>query len=262
MHLSPGCLTKYEDVCRANGQSEDTIRVKIRNLQIFANFCAKQELTHGLIHNWRAYIAEKYATPHSRNNMICKTNVFLDFLGLAELRIAYFQVDRRKLYLKARSAITIDEFKAMLEYTEKTDAKANLLLRVLATTGIRSGEIHHITVEAVAVGSASFIHHKKPRKVLLPLGLCKMLSNYAQDQGITAGPVFISRRGNPIHQRGIGVYLKNIAENVGIERDKINPTAFRILFANVYYQKYGDLSGLTDLLGVTKLDMTVLYVQE
>jgi len=263
MYLTPKLLIEYAQKCREDGQSEETIKVKLRNLRTFFNFCGGRKITSKLLSLWREYIAEKYVKPHTRNNMVSKTNVFLDFFGLPDMKMKYFEIDRHILHTKLDKNVTLDELKAMLEYTEKKGkVKMNLLLRVLAITGIRSGEIQHITVEAVDAGYAEFIHHKKNRKVLLPENLRKRLKDYADAQDITFGPIFISRNGNPIHQRGIGTELKTIAEKVGIPKNKINPTAFRILFANTYYEKYGDLSGLTDLLGVKDMNMSVLYIKE
>jgi len=263
MQITAALLTEYAQKCRDDGQRENTIAVKSRNLRILAEFCAGNELTIDLMAKWREYIAARYTKPHSRNIMVCKTNVFLAYLGLSELKIKPFEVERYKLHSKSAGDVTIEEMKKMLDYTEKTrDIRANLLLRTLAVTGIRSGEIQHITVEAVATGVAKFIHYKKPRKVLLPNNLCNLLKDYACSQHIISGPIFITIHGNPIHQRNIGAILKKIAVKVDIPKDKINPTAFRVLFADTYYKKYGDLSGLTDLLGVKNMNMAVLYVKD
>ena len=263
MRLTHNHLEKYIQQCRVDGQNTETIKVKHRNLRIFFGFCAGKEITPELLSDWRKYIAERYKTPRSRNAKVCNTNVFLEYLGLKELRIKSFECNHHILYSKKRESVTIGELKKMLAYTEKTgDSRTHLLLRTLALTGIRSGEIQHITVEAVKAGYTAFIHHKQPRKVLLPDSLCRTLREYADSQNIISGPIFLTRNGLPVHPRNIGTELKQIAEKVGIPKDKINPTAFRILFANTYYEKYDDLSGLTDLLGVKDLNMTVLYVKE
>jgi|GEM_PF-2396681 len=263
MFISSSLLTEYVHKCRADGQGEETAKVTYRNLRIFVDFCANKELNANLLSDWRRYLAERYTSPYTRNAMVSKTNTFLDYLGLFELRVKSFAVEYHKLHSKSKYGVTLDELKKMLKYTEETkNFRVNLLLRVLAITGIRSGEIQYITVEAVNAGFSGFIHYKKPRNVLLPNSLCKHLTDYAKSQGITTGPIFITKQGNPMHQRNIGTDLKRIAVKVDIPKDKINPTAFRILFANTYYEKYGDLSGLTDLLGVKDLNMTVLYVKK
>ena len=263
MRLTPKHLDEYTAQCRFGGQSEATIKVKHRNLRIFVDYCAGAVLTTTLMAGWRAYIAERYTKAYSRINMVCKTNVFLDFLGLPELKIKSFDVERRKLHSKRDEGLTLDELKQLLDYTEKVGKTGmNLLLHVLATTGIRSGEIAHITIEAVDIGFAEFVHHRNPRKVLLPDRLRTRLKEYAHAQGIRSGAIFVTRNGTPIHQRNIGSELKKIAAAVDIPKDKVNPTAFRILFAKTYYEKYGDLSGLTDLLGVKDLNMSVLYIKE
>ena len=233
MRLTPKLLNEYAQKCRIDGQSEETIKVKIRNLQILFDFCADSELSAELMAGWRVYIMERFNKPHSRNNMVCKTNVFLDYLGLSDFKIKSFYVKRHKFHSMGSDGISADDFKQMLAYTEKKNKRrANLLLRVLATTGIRSGEVRHITVEAVDVGYASFVHHKKPQKVLLPEKLRERLRDYANMQSITTGPLFITRNGNLIHQRSIGSELKKIAEKVNIPKDKISPTTLRLLFAN------------------------------
>ena len=263
MRLTHYHLEQYIQKCRVDEQTAETIKVKHRNLRIFFGFCAGKEITPELLSGWRKYIAERYKTPYSRNTKVCNTNVFLEHLGLTELRIKPFEYERHILYSKKRESVTIDELKKMLAYTEKTgNIRTHLLLRTLTLTGIRSGEIQYITVEAAKAGYAAFTHHKHPRKVLLPDNLSRTLKNYADSQDITSGPIFLTRNGLPVHPRNIGTELKQIAEKAGISKDKINPTAFRILFANTYYEKYDDLSGLTDLLGVKDLYMTVLYVKE
>jgi len=263
MRITPNHITEYAKECRANGQGEETIKVTLRNLRILVGFCANHDLTAALMTSWRNYLTERYTSLHTRNAMISKTNTFLDYLGFQELRVEAYKVEYHKLHSKSKYGITMDELKKMLEYTKETEnIRANLLIRVLAVTGIRSGEIQYITAETVSAGFAEFHHCKSPRKVLLPKSLCKLLLEYATTEGIVSGPVFITKNGNPIHQRNIGTDLKKIAAKVGVSKNKINATAFRLLFANTYYEKYGDVSGLTDLLGVKDFNMAVLYIKE
>jgi site-specific recombinase XerD len=55
--------------------------------------------------------------------------------------------------------------------------------------------------------------------------------------------------------------LKDLADAAGVDRSKVSPTALRQLFAKTYYDKFGDLAGLTDILGIKEIEQAALYVK-
>jgi site-specific recombinase XerD len=254
-------LRQYGEYCLQAGQAEETVKVKLRNLAIFMEFCGDEEPSQELIARFRSYVIDRYNTPTSRNNMLCKVKVFLRFIGRSDLATSGVKVDRYKKSLKTDERLTSEDLSLMLEHlASRGEELMSLILLLLATAGVRSGELQYITVEAAENKEVTFEHHGKPRRVILPEDLCRKLKAYADERNITSGAIIITRHGNPVNQRTLSTQLKRLAERVGIPREKMSATALRVLFAELYYEKFGDLPGLTDLLGLKDESSTALYV--
>ena len=56
--------------------------------------------------------------------------------------------------------------------------------------------------------------------------------------------------------------MKRICKIAGIAREKVYPHAFRHLFARMYYQLTGDISGLADILGHSSIETTRIYTAD
>jgi site-specific recombinase XerD len=136
-----------------------------------------------------------------------------------------------------------------------------LLAEVIAKTGIRTGELKQLTVEAVAFGKLETVWRDVRHSVIIPVKLRERLLTYANDSGINSGAIFITRSGSPIDNGDAYWILKALADAAGVERSRVSPVSLRHLFAKTYYSKFGDLSGLTELLGIKEMEQTAKYVK-
>ena len=98
--------------------------------------------------------------------------------------------------------------------------------------------------------------------MFLPEKLRRLLKGYLRAQKITAGAVFLSRRGNPLDRSNIWRDMKALCQSAGVAPGKAFPHNLRHLFARTYYALEKDLSRLADILGHTSVTTTRIYTAE
>ena len=100
------------------------------------------------------------------------------------------------------------------------------------------------------------------RVVILPKELCKLLSEYAKEQKISSGPVFVTKTGKPLDRSAIWKMMKQLCESAGVPKEKVFPHNLRHLFARTYYTIQKDIVRLADILGHSSINTTRIYTME
>lgn len=137
-----------------------------------------------------------------------------------------------------------------------------LILRTLASTGIRISELKYVTVEALESGMINIWNKGKARKILLPGRLCVYLRRYCRREKRVSGSVFVSSRKNPLDRSNIWREMKKLCQSSGVMPEKIFPHNLRHLFARTFYREDHDLARLGDILGHSSLSTTRIYIRE
>lgn len=196
--------------------------------------------------------------PSGANAAIAALNSYFSFLGREDLRLRPLRVQRQAY---CPQELTYEEYCRLIATArERGNERMALLAQTLAATGMRISELPFVTVEALAVQRAEVNCKGKNRTVFLPESLCQALGNFAKEQEITSGPVFVTRNGLPMDRSNIWGSLKDLANYAGIPPEKVYPHSFRHLFARQYYSLHGDLAKLADLLGHNSIDTTRIYI--
>ena len=97
-----------------------------------------------------------------------------------------------------------------------------LLVKVFGSTGLSVGELPRLTAEA--------LDGRGPSPVRLPPPLAEELRGYAARQGITAGPVFRSRNGQPIRRTQVTGEIRSLCRDARVPEEKGNPRCLRRLW--------------------------------
>ena len=95
--------------------------------------------------------------------------------------------------------------------------------------------------------------------MFLPDKLRKMLLDYCRRKGISSGPVFVTRYGNPLNRCNIWAEMKALCASAGVESTKCFPHNLRHLFALSYYRLEKDVVRLADILGHASIETTRIY---
>ena len=83
---------------------------------------------------------------------------------------------------------------------------------------------------------------------------------YAKNQKIAAGEIFLTSNGKGMSRGQIWAEMKKICKKAGVERTKVFPHNLRHLFATVFYRACKDIARLADVLGHSSIDTTRIYL--
>lgn len=142
---------------------------------------------------------------------------------------------------------------------KRTRRQAEMIAQTISSLGLRVSELPSVTVEAVRRRWISIYCKGKSRQVPVPQGLKSALEVYCQEMGIQSGPVFVTKSGRAVHRTNVWRELKCLAIMTGVDGAKAYPHNFRHFFACMYYRKYHDLVGLSEILGHSNINTTRIY---
>ena len=239
-------------------RSPSTIAQYCRVVERFYAFLgSEQRLSRESTLDYKRFLTQTLK-PSGANAAIAALNSYFSFLGREDLRLRPLRVQRQ---VYCDQELTFEEYCRLIAAArERGNERIALLAETLAATGIRISELSFVTVEALALRRAEVSCKGKSRTVFLPDSLCQALGNFAEGQGITTGPVFVTRSGLPMDRSNIWDALKDLARYAGIAEEKVYPHSFRHLFARQYYSHHGDLAKLADLLGHSSINTTRIYI--
>lgn len=259
--LTPELINSYSDYLREQEKSAATIQKYAHDLTALCGFLAGTALTKTALIGWKEHLAKEYA-PASVNTMLAAVNSLLDYCGWTELKVKPMKI-QRTLFCDQEKELTKEEYIRLVRTAEmEGNERLSLVIQTICATGIRVSELKFITVGAVQAGRAEIDNKGKHRTVFLPDPLRSLLKKYIKRQKRTAGPVFLTKKGNPLNRSNIWRDMKALCESACVAPGKVFPHNLRHLFARTYYTLEKDLSRLADILGHISVNTTRIYTAE
>lgn len=105
-----------------------------------------------------------------------------------------------------------------------------LLIKLFATTDVPLQCLDQITVEVIRKGKGSLQCRGNTFDFLCPESLQKELLDYMEANGISQGPVFITRGGQPLNRANVFRNLQEICLAADVPEEKGNPRSLRNLY--------------------------------
>lgn len=253
-------LKEFSEYLREQERSERTIEKYTRDARRLAEFVGIGELNKPLVLHFKENLRREMS-PISANSVLAAVNCFLKFLGLSELCVRAFKLQRRLFSVK--NELTAEEYKRLVKAAlNAQNERLALIIQAICSTRIRISELKFITVEAIRTGRAEISCKGKFRVIFLPDKLRAVLGNYVRKQKITAGAVFVTKKGNPVDRSNIWRDMKNLCESARVSPEKVFPHNLRHLFARSFYSLEKDISRLADVLGHSSISTTRIYTME
>lgn len=250
-------LSEFQQYLQEKNLSKNTISIYTYAVTCFFKYQKEAPLTKQAVKLYGLKLEEKYR-PASVNLYLVALNQFLTWFGREDCCVKIRSSFRRK---RVENVLDREEYEKLLKYLQKKDDKKYYaILRTLAGTGIRIGELCYITVETLQEGIAEVHNKGKTREIYMSESLRQELIRYCTRQKLTSGPVFLGRRGKPITRGAINQKLLKIAEAAGVEKSKVHPHAFRHLFAKGYMKTYRNIAELSCVLGHESVETTMIYL--
>ncbi len=161
-------------------------------------------------------------------------------------------------YLNENEARTLITF-------SKSDLKANLIIDILAYTGIRVGELCKLNIQDVDLDEGVIRIRSgkgdKDRIVIMPPECKDVLNQYLMERYDAVGdpePLILSRRGRRYDSSSIERLVKGTAQKAGI-RKKVTPHVLRHTFATSVLRNGGDIRFIQQILGHASVATTQIY---
>lgn len=139
-------------------------------------------------------------------------------------------------------------------------ARDRVMLLVMGSTGCRVGELEAMRVEDFDARTGELrLRGKgsKQRLAVLPDGIALELAGLLF--GRRAGPMWLSRWGNPMSVEQLRKRVYAIAKRAGLA--SVHPHRFRAGFATSFIEETGDLQALQVILGHESVSTTARYTE-
>lgn len=252
-------IEDYLNYLRDEEHSPATIRQYRHDIRCFFSFLDDGELTKETALSYKEKLEQKYQ-PVSVNAKLSALNSFFSFIGREDLKLKFLKI-QKSAYCSVEKELSRAEYQRLVKAAKKKkDEKLALLLQTICGTGIRVSEVKYITAKAVYRGEAVIRLKGKTRTILFPKKLQKRLKDYMRREKIIAGPVFITRTGQPLDRSNIWKMMKAICQDAGVDEKKVFPHNLRHLFARCFYAIDKDIAKLADILGHSSINTTRIYI--
>lgn len=249
----------YVNHLRKEERSAATIRQYRRDILNFLVRLGPDKFSKEAVIEYKKELEKKYR-PVSVNTKLSALNSFFSFIGRSDLRLKFLKI-QKKAYCPAEKELSREEYLRLIKAAERRkNEKLAMLLQTMGGTGIRVSELRYITAEAVERGEAVIQLKGKTRTILLPKKLQRALEEYMQKEGITEGPVFITRTGRPLNRSNVWKMMKGLCREAGVDERKVFPHNLRHLFARCFYSIDRDIAMLADILGHSSINTTRVYI--
>lgn len=239
-------------------KSKATIDKYIRDIDKFYCYADGKKITKELVISYKEYLVESGYAVRSINSMLAGVNQFLQFLGLHECKVRQLKI-QREVFCPEEKELSRSEYLRLLDVA-KGKPQIWLILQTICSTGIRVSELQYFTVENLRKGRITVSCKNKSRVVFIPGKLKTLLLNYASEQKIQNGSVFVTKKGTPLSRSYIWSQMKRLCEKADVNASKVFPHNLRKLFARAFYEIEKDIAKLADILGHSSIETTRIYI--
>ena len=250
-------LEKFKTYLYEEEKSENTILKYLRDVKFFSKWLNGRKLIKKEVLEYKKELIEKYK-PASVNSMLSSLNAFFEYNNWQNLKVKTLKIQKR---IFSNKELTKAEYERLLK-SAKENKKLYCLIQTICSSGIRVSELKYITCEAVKSKEAIINLKGKMRVVILPDGLCRLLTGYIKENNIKTGSVFLTRNNKPIDRTSVWKMLKSLCEKAHVPKEKVFPHNLRHLFARTFYKLKKDIVRLADILGHSSINTTRIYTME
>ena len=257
MKITDGDIILFREKLKEEEKSEHTVEKYIRDVSALKEY--SEEVEKETLLKYKEELKEKYKTS-SVNSIISSINAFTEFMGEYSLKLKSIKT-QKSLFIPEEKELTRAEFTRLCR-TAKEEKKKRLymILQTVCATGIRISELQYITVEGVKNGYIQVDCKGKCREVFIVKELKKKLLEYAEENKIKNGSVFVTKGGKPLNRSNIWREMKELCKRAKVNPKKVFPHNLRHLFARVYYKMQKDIAKLADILGHSSINTTRIYI--
>lgn len=224
--LTPKAVQSFLAQQQAKGLSPETLKSYAAALERLREFVGEGgEIGPSTLAAWVAKMQRDGYANSTINAHISAANGLLRFLHRGDLA-----ADLLDWVPSPTPEITRGEYIRLLQTARLMgNARAYLLVKLLANTDLQLRDLPAVTVENVSTGRVP-LAGGAPRLLYLPAVLRRDLLAYARGQGVKSGPIFVGRDGKPVNRSVVTWLIQKLAEDARVPAEKATPRALHKLY--------------------------------
>lgn len=259
LELSENRLELFRAYLYEQEYAGNTVDKYVRDISKLRAFCGGEIESKQTLIAFKKHLEESGYRPSSINSILAAVNRFLSFSHKRDWKLRFLKIQKANFQSREKE-LSIREYERLVKAAEdRNEIKLSLIIRTICSTGIRVSELKAITIPSLEDGYAEIRSKGKIRYILIPNRLVSELKRFCRENGISSGPVFVSKSGRALDRSNVWKMMKRLKIAASVSGSKIYPHNLRHLFARTYYRKYRDIVRLADILGHSSIDTTRIY---
>lgn len=252
--------------------TENTIATYQNHLFSFASFCqGKKVIKKEDIRSYLAQLKKENYKEASIANTISSLKSFYKFLlkegFIKENPMEFIEMPKKSKQLP--KVLTEEEITRLLNFKIENnfDIRNKAMMELMYSSGLRVSELVSLTVHNLDLDNdVVFTIGKGNKERVIPIG------DYAKDALLkylkirpeffkrkVSDALFLNNHGNQMTRQGFFKILKQIAKEVGIQKD-FSPHTLRHSFASHLLKHGADLRSIQEMLGHSDISTTQIYM--
>lgn len=263
-------LEQYKTEVITKGQTAGTIEGKMNDLGLlFGYFQDKpvKKLTHEDMIEFLGYLRDERENSAAAVNRkistlknFFETMIDLDYL---DMKNPMRKISKMKEAKKVRQPITVEQYKAMMEYAkERNNIRGLALMSLLFSSGVRISEavgLNRDSLDYTKMQVIVFGKGQKERRTIFSEEAGQYVKEYLESRTDECECMFFSRNHNRWDAKTIEDYIKGIGNELGFIA---TPHRFRHGFATLLLQKKVPITTIQLFLGHTSVATTQVYTHQ
>ena len=227
--LTPESIDSYLEHLRSAGRVQGTLdsyRRKIGRLyQTLPE--GDKAIRRDTLPWWRKKLAEEGCSAAGINQFVIVVNGYLGYMDARDLQMT----DRLESADEPQLELTRSEYLRLLSAARSLDREqAYLLVKVFGNSDLPVQELPRLTVEAARAGTISISRRCSKEIIRFPDSVCWELLDYAERQGISSGPIFLTRAGKLIDRTYAAQSIRRLCPTAQVPEEKGSPRCLRKMY--------------------------------
>lgn len=218
--LSPPAIEAFIEAKRGSGRQAGTLEKYRRDLTALYGFLPEDKLlTAQALTRWQDAMKAQGYSLRTINSKCSAVNRFLAHTGRRDLQITYME----KPAEAQAEELTRPEYLRLLA-TARALGKERLylLVKVFGTMDLPLRKLPELTVEAAEAGRVG--------QAPIPAALRRELLEFAGREGLSDGPVFRAKNGQPMNRTFVADSIRRLGRQAGVPGEKASPRCLQRLY--------------------------------
>lgn len=252
--LTPERIEGYLAALARSGCAAETLKAyRLKLNQLYQYLPGDKRIQAGTLEEWRDELLEKGYSNSTINTCTSAANGLMLYCGHREL-----QVEKLLNWeYGIQPELTRNEYLRLLSTARILGKEREyLLVKTFGSTGLLLQDLPRVTVEAVTEGKIAL-----PNALLhFPECLREELLDYARRQGISSGPVFVTRNGAMIYRGNVTKAIQSLCRDARVDEAKATPRCLRKLYQTTQESIQANIALLVEQAHERMIEMEQLTI--